>query len=176
MSPLHGIHTCQSPPIVVLGNGGPGHQCACPPAPSASHWRPSICWPPAPGAHRFTSHWQPSICWQPMFHIIFVAGKLLYGLRHRVPVAPSHTACFQGMSTCHQRPGLSTVCHKRQYFSVSYFFYKCNSFTIADDSTDQRETKLQKAREKYASMLGYKKGKLMQRDEKVISAERSFSE
>ena len=120
--PCSGIHACPSPPIVVLGNGSPGHRCACPPAPSASHWRSSICWPPAPGAHRSTSHWQSSICWQPTFHIIFVAGKLLYGLRHRVPVAPSHTACFQGMSTCHQRPGLSTVCHKRQYFAVSYFF------------------------------------------------------
>ena len=125
-----------------------------------------------PGGHRSTSHWQSSICWQPTFHIIFVAGKLLYGLRHRVPIAPSHTVCFQGMSTCHQRPGLSTVCHKRQYFSVSYFFSKCNSFTIADDSTDQRETKRPKAREKYASMLAYKKGKLMQRDKKVISAKR----
>ena len=46
--PCTGIHACQSPPIVVLGNGGPGHRCACPPAPSASHWRSSICWRPAP--------------------------------------------------------------------------------------------------------------------------------
>ena len=81
--PCSGIHACQSPPIVVLGNGGPGHRCACPPAPSASHWRSSICWPPAPGAHHSTSHWQPSICWQLTFHIIFVAGKLLYGLCRR---------------------------------------------------------------------------------------------
>ena len=60
------------------------------------------------------------------------------------------------------------------FFSVPCFFRKCyyklstswlwwinkwnidNSFTIADDSTDQRETKGQKAREKYASMLAYK--------------------
>lgn len=44
---------------------------------SASHRRP------APGAHHSTSHWQPSICWQLTFHIIFVAGKLLYGLCRR---------------------------------------------------------------------------------------------
>ena len=34
------------------------------------------------------------------FCMVFAAG---------VPVAPSHIVCFQGMSTCHQRPGLSTV-------------------------------------------------------------------
>jgi len=37
----------------------------------------------ATGAHHSTSHWLPSICWQLTFHIIFVAGKLLYGLCRR---------------------------------------------------------------------------------------------
>jgi len=74
-----------------------------------------------PGGHRSTSHWQPSIWWQPTFHIILSLVNFCMVFAAGVPVAPSHTVCFQGMSTCHQRPGLSTVCHKRQYFSVSYF-------------------------------------------------------
>jgi hypothetical protein len=42
-------------------------------------------------------------------------------------------------------------------------------FTIAVDSTDQREDKWQRAREKYISMLAEKKRSWMQRGEKVTN-------
>ena len=62
-----------------------------------------------PGGHRSTSHWQPSIWWQPTLHIILSLVNFCMVFAAGVPVAPSHTVCFQGMSTCHQRLGLSTV-------------------------------------------------------------------